>query len=155
DNCQRETNIYSIYVGARMLWDPKRDPEEYLREIARLIYGPKLEESVFRALKTIADVRCGKQCRAYFNPRNGVSLEDGYKQASDAWGGLKNAAIDPNYAPPIKFHRPPQVLLEELKGHVQAVAMYMQFLKDKQEGRSELTEVPTSPGPFEYYERLQ
>jgi len=155
DNCQRETNIYSIYVAARMLWYPKGDPEQYLREIARLVYGPKLEEPVFRALKTIADVRCGKNCRAYYNPKNGLGLEDGYKQATDAWDALKDAAIDPSYIPPVKFHRSPQVLLEELKGHIQVVAMYMQFLKDKQEGKPNPREVPQAPGPFESYERLQ
>src|SRR5436190_19752658 len=138
-----------------MLWDPKGDPEIYLREIARLVYGPKLEEPVCRGLKAIADVRCGKSCRAYFNPRNGVSLDDGLKQTTEAWSGLKDFHVDESYVSPIRFHRPTETLLVELKGQVQAVATYMQFLKDKKDGKSELTEVPRADGPFETYERLQ
>lgn len=40
------------------------------------------------------------------------------------------------------------MLLAELKGHVEAVAKYMRFLKDG-------TPVPAAPGPFQYYERMQ
>ena len=67
------------------------------------------------------------------------------KQATDAWSGIKDLQIDKNYIPPIKFHRAPDVFLEELKGQMQAVASYMQCLKDKRDGKAELTEVPASP----------
>jgi hypothetical protein len=160
DNCQREFNIYSVYVAARLLWDPKSDPEAHLREISRLVYGPQLEEPIFRALKAIADVRCGTSCRSYFfagkDGTNGVvDLEQGLRQANEAWARLKDLQIDKTYIPPIKFHRSSDVLLEELKGQMQAMAAYVQFLKDEQAGSASPTEVPASPGPFEYTERTQ
>ncbi len=150
-NCQAETNIYSIYVGARMLWDPRKDPEVYLREAARLIYGPRLEDRVFFGLKAIGDVRCGKRCRGYWHPEaNGVlAFAAARELAEEAWRGLRDAEIDRDYVPPTPFHRPPEVLLRELKGHVRALAAYMQFLRDGK------TEVPAAEGPFEYYERMQ
>jgi hypothetical protein len=154
DNCQRETNVYSVYVGAQMLWNPRGDPETYLREVARLIYGTKLEEPTFLALKATADIRCGKQCRGYWNPRsdksNGVvGFEEACRQSMAAWEGIKDLVIDESYVAPIRFHSTPQVLLAELKEQSRALATYMQFLKDKK------TEVPTSSGPFETYERFQ
>jgi hypothetical protein len=171
DNCQRETNIYSIYVGARLMWDPQQDAEVSLKEIARLVYGPKLEERVFNALKAIADVRCGAgACRGVWNPTqttrtlvnadagtsNGVvTFNEGYREAMDAWKGLKDAQIDSSYIAPLTFHRPAEVLLDELKGHSEAVATYMQYLKDKQEGTHEPSVVPKAKGVFEYYERMR
>lgn len=170
-NCQAETNLYSIYVGARMMWNPRQDPEVYLREIARLIYGPAREEAVFQGLKAIADVRCGKKCGGYWNPGpkseagtvydgtesfNGVlNFDQACEQALSAWDGLKDVEVDTGYTPPIRFHRPLETLLAELKGHVEAVATYMQVLKDRREGRKPSTEVPSARGPFEYYERMQ
>jgi hypothetical protein len=149
DNCQREFNIYSTYVAGQLLCEPASDPEAHLRDIARIIYGPKLHQPVFQALKAIADVRCGKQCRGYFNPQNELSQDDALNQATAAWNGLKDVQIDQQYIPPIRFHRAPDVLLEELKDQVHAVATYMQYLKDGK------TEVPRAAGPFETYERLE
>ena len=162
-DCQAETNLYSIYLGARKLWDPREDPEVYLREVARLVYGPRLEEPVFRGLKAIADVRCGKRCRGYWNPGyegrldfNGVvTFDQALEQSKAAWDGLASAALDRSYVPPIRFHRPVEILFQELKGHVEAVATYMQFLRGRQQGKTRLTEVPPSTGPFEYYERIE
>ena len=178
-NCQAETNLYSIYVGVRMLTDPHGDPNAYLREVARLVYGPKGEEPVFQGLKAIADVRCGKACSGYWNPKvaarikaatdkpkgsrdvnvqttNGVvSFEQALEQATAAWNGLNGFEIDRGYTPPLRFHRPVETLLQELKGHVEAVAKYMQFLKDRQMGKQPPTEVPGAHGPFEYYERMK
>jgi hypothetical protein len=173
DNCQRETNIYSIYVGARLMWDPYQDSDIPLREIARLVYGPKLEQPVFDALKAIADVRCGGgPCRGMWNPgatsatrtldttdgitSNGVvTFADGYFQANAAWKALQNVQIDSSYVTPVRFHRDSGVLLAELKGHTKAVAMYMQYLKDRLDHKPVLTEVPRAPGAFEYYERMR
>jgi hypothetical protein len=179
DNCQAETNLYSVYVGVRMLADPHGDPERYLREVARLVYGPKGEEPVFRGLKAIADVRCGKTCCGYWNPKaepgfetsrdeppgngnasvqasNGIlSFDRALELATEAWAGLKGFEIDHAYTPPIRFHRPTETLLQELKGHVEAVATYMQFLKDRKTGKQRPTEVPSAQGPFEYYERME
>ena len=161
DNCQRETNIYTVYVGAQMMWNPKGDPEEYLRDVARLVYGPKLEDKVFRALKAIADVRCGKKCSGCWTPaaksdsNDVVTFGQGYAQATAAYKEIETVELDKDYVPPIHFHRSPQVLLTELKEHTQAVAAYMAFLKDKQQGKTPATEVPKAPGPFEYYERLR
>lgn len=151
DNNQRETNLYSIYVGAQLMWNPHADPDALLREIARVVYGPKLEEPVFRALKAIADVRCGDgQCRGYWTAANTLMSRDGAsREAIDAWNGLRDIEIDASYVPPIRFHRPTNVLLAELKGQVRAVATYMQYLNNR------ATEVPASSGPFEYYERFQ
>ena len=84
-----------------------------------------------------------------------VTFEQGYRQALAADEGLADLEIDRSYLPPIRFHRPPEVLLEELKGHVHAVAAYMQFLRNKRSGNANPTEVPAAPGPFEYYERLR
>lgn len=88
-NCQAETNLYSIYVGARMLWDPRQDPEIYLREVARLVYGPKLEEPVFLGLKAIADVRCGKRCRGWWSKAN-MSLEHALRQSGETWEAVRD-----------------------------------------------------------------
>ena len=157
DNCQRETNLYTVYVGARMMWDPAVDPEVYLREVSRLVYGPKLEEPVFRALKAIADVRCGKKCAGCWSPEsNGVvTFEQGLAQASEAYVGLKDIEVDRDYIPPVRFHRPAETLLAELKAHSRVVAVYMQFLADRRAGNSPPTEVPRAEGPFEFYERLR
>jgi len=162
-DCQAETNIYTIYLGARMLWNPRESPEVYLREIARLVYGPKLEAAVFAGLKSIADVRCGKRCRGYWNPGFGgrkdfngiVTFDQALAQSTAAWEGLKDLQIDRTYVLPLQFHRPVPVLLQELKGHVEAVAKYMQCLQDRDQKKSHPTEVPAADGPFEYYERVK
>jgi hypothetical protein len=140
-----------------MMWNPKGDPEVYLREIARLVYGPKLQEPVFRALKAIADVRCGKKCQGCWSAQaNGVvTLDEGLKQSLEAYEALKDLQIDKTYIPPIPFHRSPETLLEELKSHSQVVAAYMRFLHDRQEGNPHPAEVPKSTGPFEFYERIR
>ncbi|MGI8905596.1 MAG: hypothetical protein ACR2IE_03785 [Candidatus Sumerlaeaceae bacterium] len=171
DNCQRGTNLYTVYVGARMLWDPYQDPEIPLREVARLVYGPKLETRVFNALKAIADVRCGGgPCRGFWTPAittgtvrvsdrltsNGVvTFRQGHQQAVAAWEAIKDAEIDPDYIPPINFHRSTNVLLDELKGHTEAVAKFMQYIQDTRDGKSRPTEVPRASGAFEYYERMR
>jgi hypothetical protein len=160
DSCQAETNLYSLYVGARMLWDPRPSPELYLREIARLVYGPKLEERVFQGLKAIADVRCANRCRGYFREQDGkgnglVSFDQALEQSAAAWKDLKDVQLDKSYNAPLRFHRPEETLLRELKGHVGAVALYMQFLKDRHDGKSSAAEIPPAEGPFEYYERMQ
>lgn len=173
DNCQRETNIYTIYVGARLMWDPYVDPEVPLREIARLVYGPRLEQPAFDALKAIADVRCGEgPCRGMWNPgatsatraleatgsgpSNGVvTFERGYAQAMAAWNALKDVQVDTSYIAPVRFHRDTATLLAELKGHTEAVAMYMQYLRDRLDKKGIVAEVPKAPGAFEYYERMR
>jgi hypothetical protein len=162
-DCQAETNLYTVYLGAHMLWNPREDPEVYLREVAKLVYGPKLESPVFHGLKAIADIRCGKECRGYWNPGYGgrnnfngvVTFEQALVQSEEAWNDLKGVEIDKNYVAPIQFHRPVEVLLKELKGHVEAVAKYMRCLKDRQEGNAPPMEVPAADGPFEYYERIK
>jgi len=207
DNCNPDVNIYSIYVGARLMWNPREEPEVYLREIARLIFGPKLEEAVFQGLKAVANVRCGKGCRrgrgippgerwedfgggcwdpdwkpgleatvlpadnrgmlvteaekrlaALHEPGtfNGVvTFGQAYDEAITAWEALKDVEIDKTYTPPIRFHLSTEELLQQLKGHVEAVAKYMQFLEDRQDRKEDLTEVPSSNQPYEYYERRQ
>ncbi|MGH9340193.1 MAG: hypothetical protein ACRD1R_11555, partial [Acidobacteriota bacterium] len=84
-----------------------------------------------------------------------IDFEQAYQQATAAWKALKNVQIDSAYTPPIQFHRPTRILLDELKGHVEAIAKYMQFLKDQQKGTKNPIEVPRARGPFEYYERMQ
>lgn len=165
DNCQRETNLYSIYLAAHLMWEPKLDPDIPLREVARLVYGPKLEDAVFHALKAIADVRCGAgPCRGMWTAgatrdritsNAVVSFDQGYQQATDAWKALKDAQPDEHYIAPVKFHRATATLLAELKNHAEIVASYMQFLKDRRDGNPHPTEVPHALGPFEAYERMR
>jgi len=178
-NCQAETNLYSIYLGAQMLANPYADPNTLSREVARLVFGPQGVGPVFRGLKAIADIRCGKKCRGYWNPRaklgfkaspgrpetgpsgsteatNGVvSFDEAVRQSREAWNDLKGFEIDRSYVPPIRFHCPVETLLKELKGHVEVVAKYMQFLKDRKDGNPNPTVVPSADGPFEYYERME
>jgi len=73
-----------------------------------------------------------------------VTFEQGYRQAMQAYEGLKSVEIDKDYIAPIGFHRPPEVLLSELKAHSQAIAAYMQFLQDKQAGKTPPAEVPAA-----------
>lgn len=172
DNCQRDTNLYSVYVGARLMWNPEADADALLREVARLVYGPKLEDPVFNALKAIADVRCGDvTCKGYWNPlttrtattalrdsqtSNGILwFSEAHEQSQRAWTGLRNVQIDRTYIPPLPLHREPGVLLDQLKAHVEAIAAYMQFLRQKEERQPQPLEVPRSKGPFEFYERMR
>jgi hypothetical protein len=52
-------NIFTMYASGQLLWNPDRDPDEILKEIAEGIWGPRNGPHVLEALKLIQDVRSG------------------------------------------------------------------------------------------------
>ena len=52
-------NIFTMYAAAQLLWNPDRDADEILEEIAEGIWGPRNGQMVLDALKLIQDTRSG------------------------------------------------------------------------------------------------
>jgi hypothetical protein len=48
-------NVFSMYSAAQLLWDPQRDPDEILWEIAEGFWGPENGKVVLKALNLIQD----------------------------------------------------------------------------------------------------
>ena len=59
-------NIYSMYIAGQLLWNPDRDPQASLKELALGIWGPTNGPEVLKALELIQDVRSGPTWDTYW-----------------------------------------------------------------------------------------
>ncbi|MEW5977340.1 MAG: glycoside hydrolase family 20 zincin-like fold domain-containing protein [Acidobacteriota bacterium] len=149
-------NLPSLYVGARMLWNPRTSAAEALGDFCGAVWG-KEGPKVWRALQAIESVRCGpgepmlrndlwptgRLCRLGRGsraPQNDLAL------CEAALDELKAVKLDPNYVPKLPLIVPPQELLGYIRAHLEYVARfaairqaYHEALQPAREGRLEET----------------
>lgn len=68
-------NIFTMYAASQLLWNPDRDPDGTLKEIADGLYGPRNGAMVLEALKLIEDARSGATWGTYWWTLPGSGLE--------------------------------------------------------------------------------
>jgi hypothetical protein len=110
-------NIFTMYASAQLLWNPDRDPDEILREIAEGIYGPRNGPDMLAALKLIQDVRSGPTWETYWwtrpTHRYGTKdPKDDLRRADEAIAKLEAMQIDAAFVPKFPLPFPPKTFVE-------------------------------------------
>jgi len=95
-------NIFTMYAAGQLLWNPDRDPDEILREIAEGIWGPRNGPQVLAALHLIQDVRTGPTWDTYWIwlPTHRLGTPDpkeDLRRADEAIAAFEAMKTDPNF----------------------------------------------------------
>jgi len=125
-------NIFSMYAAAQLLWNPERDPDEILREIAGGIYGPRNGEPVFRALKLIEDVRTGPTWDTYWLwlPTYRLCTDDpasDLRRADQAIADFEKMTPDGTFVPKFPLPFPPATFIELTLPHLRQIRAFADF----------------------------
>jgi len=115
-----------------LLWNPERDPDEILHEIAEGIYGPRNGESVFRALKLIEDVRSGPTWDTYWRsqPEYRLGTDDpasDLRRADEAIAAFEMMAPDRSFVPKFPLPFPPATFIELILPHLRQIRCFADF----------------------------
>ncbi len=125
-------NIFSHYAAAQLLWNPDRDPDELLREIAEGIWGPRNGPAMLAALQLIQDVRTGPTWDTYwiFLPtyRLGTpDARDDLRRAEEAVASLEKMQTDAAFVPKFPLPFPPATLVELTLPHLRQIRHFAEF----------------------------
>ncbi len=126
-------NIFSLYAAAQLLIDPERDPDELLRECVNKIWQGDISEGMYRALKTIEDIRSGDRWETYwwtcadYRWGTGDNASD-QKRIEDGLIWVKKAAEDRD-AESVKLSLPfaPWVLAKLILPHLEQMRLLCSF----------------------------
>jgi hypothetical protein len=125
-------NIFTMYAAAQLLWNPERDPDEILREIAEGIYGPHNGEPVFQALKLIEDVRTGPTWDTYWRqlPNYRLGTDDpaaDLRRADEAIAAFETMTPDETFVPKFPLPFPPATWIELILPHLRQIRHFADF----------------------------
>jgi hypothetical protein len=125
-------NIFTMYATAQLLWNPERDPDEILREIAEGIYGPRNGEPVFRALKLIEDVRTGPAWDTFWRYLPGARLgtEDpaaDLRRADEAIAAFEKMTPDGSFVAKFPLPFPPATFIQLTLPHLRQIRQFADF----------------------------
>ena len=125
-------NIYTMYQTAQLLWDPDRDPDELLREIAEAIWGPRDAPIMYEALKLIEEIRSGHSWETFStrSPGHRIGTEDPASDARRARRSLSRLATlipDPNFTPKLTLPVTRETLLELILPHLEQIRRFAEF----------------------------
>jgi hypothetical protein len=125
-------NIFTMYASAQLLWNPDRDPDEILREIALGIYGPRNGEPVYRALKLIEDARSGPTWDTYWwtQPAHRLGTEDpasDLRRAGEAIAAFEKMTPDATFVPKFPLPFPPATFIELTLPHLRQIRAFADF----------------------------
>jgi hypothetical protein len=125
-------NIYSMYIAGQLLWDPDRDPQASLKELALGIWGPTNGAEVLKALELIQDVRSGPTWDTYWwtSPKYRIGTDqpgEDLKRAEVALAGLAAMKPDAAFVPKFPLPFPPQTFVELMIPHVRQIKLYCEF----------------------------
>jgi hypothetical protein len=125
-------DIFTMYAAAQLLWNPERDPDQILREIADGIYGARNGEAVYRALKLIEDTRSGPTWDTYWWSRPGYRLgtadpASDLRRADDAIAAFEAMTPDRAFVPKFRLPFPPATWIELTLPHLRQIRRFADF----------------------------
>lgn len=125
-------NIFTMYASGQLLWNPDRDPDEILREIAEGIWGPLNGPQVLQAIKLIEDTRTGPSWDTYWWSLPGRRLGtenagDDLRRAEEAITALEKMKTDPGFVPKFPLPFPPATFVELTLPHLRQIKEYADF----------------------------
>ncbi len=125
-------NIFTMYSAGQLLWNPDRDPDEILHEIAEGIWGPRNGTLVFDALSLIQDVRTGPNWNTFWwttpEYRLGTDNPEGdYQRAEKCITVFENMETDTSFVPKFPLPFPPATFVELTLPHLRQIKAYAEF----------------------------
>jgi len=131
-SCAHGLNSATLYIGAALLWNPKRDPFEILKEFCNLVFGPKIAEAMYMGYHAIARIRNhdvdGDSAFDYNYLGAGTAEpKEDYRLASEASEALTPVVEDTGWVSKIPMAVDRAELIEDLKEHLEMVRQYAEF----------------------------
>ncbi|MCX7705151.1 MAG: hypothetical protein N2115_02690 [bacterium] len=125
-------NSASIYIASRLLWEPKRNPFEILKEFCNCVFGPKISDAIYSGYYAIARIRNRdiKGDSAFNDAYLGAGTPDVEKDielSGDALYKLNKISIDSCWIPKIPIVIDREIMLEDLREHVKMIHQYARF----------------------------
>lgn len=125
-------NAASIYIGARLLWDPKKDPFAILKEFCDCVFGPKISDSIYAGYRAIAKIRNHdiNGDSAFDDAYLGAGtpdVEHDIEISGDALYKLNKISIDSDWVPSIPIVIDRTTMLNDLREHVKMIHQYAKF----------------------------
>ncbi|MBL9203952.1 MAG: hypothetical protein JNN01_02605 [Opitutaceae bacterium] len=125
-------NIFTMYCAGQLLWNPDRDPDELLREVAEGIWGPRNGAAVLAALQLIQDTRTGPSWDTYWwslpTHRLGTAdPADDRRRADEAIASLEAMETDASYVPKLPLPFPPATFVELMLPHLRQLRAFADF----------------------------
>ncbi|HMI03413.1 MAG TPA: hypothetical protein VK541_13070 [Pedobacter sp.] len=122
-------NIFTMYAAGQLLWNPDRDPDEILREIAEGIWGPRNGLPVLEALKLIQDVRSGPSWNTFWwttgDYRLGTAHPDlDVKRAEKVIAALEKMKTDRDFVSKFPLPFPPATFIELILPHLRQIRAF-------------------------------
>jgi hypothetical protein len=122
-------NIFTMYAASQLLWNPDRDPDEILREIAEGIWGPRNGPQILAALKLIQDTRTGPTWATYWRPLKTHRLgtpnpQDDLHRADQCIASLNEMTTDAAYVPKFPLPFPPATFVELVIPHLRQIRQF-------------------------------
>jgi hypothetical protein len=125
-------NSASLYIAANLLWEPRRDPFEVLKEFCALVFGPRVSEPVYLGYSAIARIRNHDVDgdSAFYTGYLGAGTDRPDKDArmsARAMRALKGVEVDKGWVSKIPMAVQREEMLEDLKDHVRMIHQYALF----------------------------
>ncbi|HRE79835.1 MAG TPA: hypothetical protein PLN52_02245 [Opitutaceae bacterium] len=125
-------NIFSLYAAGQLLWNPDRDPDAILREIAHGIWGPKNGPVMLDVLHLIQDTRSGPTWDTYWMwlPTHRLGTEDAnedLRRVNEAISRLETLKTDTAYVSKFPLPFPPATFVELTLPHLWQIKSFAEF----------------------------
>lgn len=125
-------DIFSMYAAGQLLWNPDRNPDEILKEIADGIWGPRNGPLILEVLKLIQDVRSGATWNTFWwrSPEYRLGTDrpaDDLRRAEKALARLENMRTDSSYVPKFPLPFPPATFVELMIPHLMQIKFFAEF----------------------------
>jgi hypothetical protein len=125
-------NLYSMYAAGQLLWNPDRDPDELVAEVADAIWGSRNGVVVQRALMFVQEMRTGDSWDTYWHTLPGYRLGSAdpasdARRAAELLDALRTMKNDDAYVPKIPLPFPPQTFIELMLPHLEQIRLYAEF----------------------------
>jgi hypothetical protein len=122
----------TIYIAGQLLWTPRRDPFEILREFCQCVFGPKCAEAFYRGYEAVARIRNRdvEGDPAFDDSYLGAGTPDpraDAEQSGAALEALRNATPDPEWVSRIPMATKAEDLREDLMDHLTMIHQYSLF----------------------------
>jgi hypothetical protein len=125
-------NIFSMYAAGQLLWNPDRDPDEILNEIAEGIWGPHNGPKILEVLKLIQDVRSGPTWKTFWwrYPEHRLGTDhpdDDLRRAGKALANLVIMQTDTSFVPKFPLPFSPATFVELMIPHLRQIKLFAEF----------------------------
>ena len=108
-------NIFTMYAAGQLLWNPDRNPDEILSEIANGIWGPRNGPQILKALKLIQDTRSGPTWDTYWTNKSKLLAADpniDLQRATECIAAFEQMKTDNEFVPKFPLPFPPSTFVE-------------------------------------------